>query len=382
MSGAAFNGLSAAVAMLCASVAAGAALGRALRRGDPVRALDVIGAAAVAGALALVAGVTLPGVTAFGLFRFAYLAGAVSVPAFAVALLALHARGRVRATRGALVCAVAAFAGAPGAAWGTFVEPRRLRVERAELPADGPPRPPIRIGILADLQTDLLESDHEARAVDLLMAERPDLILFAGDLVQAEAGDAPRVLSRVQALLAQLDAPGGVYFVHGDVDGWHGREHAVFAGTSVRVVTDSVARTRGRGRDVTIGGVSLAIRDPEQSSPARDTVRALEASPGDGDLRILLSHAPDAVYALSKDSRVDLVVAGHTHGGQIVVPGLGPLLTLSRVPRHAAAGGLHHVQSGGARHWLYVTRGIGMERFQAPRVRLFCPPDVSLLTVR
>jgi predicted MPP superfamily phosphohydrolase len=191
------------------------------------------------------------------------------------------------------------------------------------------------------------------------------------------------VLSRVRALLARLDAPGGVFFVHGDVDQWwQGQESALFAGTSVQVVTDAVAHTRVRGRDVTIGGVSLAIRDPGRSSHARDTVRALEAAPGEHDLRILLSHAPDAVYALAADSRVDLVVAGHTHGGQIALPLIGPLLTLSRVPRIAAAGGLHQVESNGARHWLYVTRGIGMERMQAPRVRFLCPPDVSVLTVR
>src|SRR5262249_52267932 len=154
----------------------------------------------------------------------------------------------------------------------------------------------------------------------------------------------------------------------------------VFAGTPVRVITDQVTRTHVRGREVVIGGVSLAIRDPSQQSPARDVVRALEADPSAGDLRILLSHAPDAVYALAKDSRVDLVVAGHTHGGQIAVPWFGPLLTLSRVPRSAAAGGLHQVESAGSLHWLYVTRGIGMERLQAPRVRLWCPPEVSVVT--
>jgi uncharacterized protein len=381
MSGAAFNGVSVVVAVVCAAAAAIAALGRALRGGNSVRALEVVGGAGVAGAVALVAGVALPGVNAFGLFRFAYLAAVVSAPAAAVAVLALRARGRIRTTRGALVCAVATLAAPACGAWGTFIEPYRVRVERASLPANGDPEPAIRIGILADLQTDLIESEHEARAIDLLMAEKPDLILFAGDLIQAEASDAPRVLRRVQTLLARLDAPGGVFFVHGDVDGWRGRERQVFAGTSVRVVTDRIARTRVRGRDVTIGGVSLAIRNLSEPSPARDVVRDLEAAPGHGDLRILLSHAPDAVYALAKDSQVDVVVAGHTHGGQIALPLFGPLLTLTRVPRRAAAGGLHQVEAAGSLHWLYVTRGIGMERMQAPRVRFLCPPEVSVLTV-
>src|SRR6185436_8400172 len=149
---------------------------------------------------ALGAGIALPGVNAFGVFRFAYVAAVVSAPAAAVAVLLLRARGRIRTTRGAIACAVVALVAPACGAWGTFVEPYRIRVERAQLAAPGEPHLAIRLGILADLQTDRLESEHESRAIDLLMAEKPDLILFAGDLVQAQASDAPRVLRRVQAL--------------------------------------------------------------------------------------------------------------------------------------------------------------------------------------
>ena len=66
-----------------------------------------------------------------------------------------------------------------------------------------------------------------------------------------------------------------------------------------------------------------------------------------------------------------------SNGGQVVVPAYGPPITLSRVPRDVAAGGLHDL--GGRR--IYVSRGIGMERIQAPRLRLFCPPEISVLTL-
>jgi predicted MPP superfamily phosphohydrolase len=382
VTGAAFDEWSAGVAVLCAVAAAGPAL-RRVARGAAVGALELCAGAGLAGGVAFVTGIAAPGVDAFGLFRFVYLAAVVSVPAAAIAVLALRAWGRIRTTRGAHWMCAAALAAALCGAWGTFVEPYRLRVEHAELSDFAADRErPIRLGILSDLQTDLLESAHESRAIDLLMAESPDLILFAGDLLQVEPEQEAPVLRRVQSLRARLDAPGGVFFVHGDVDSWRGRERAVFAGTSVQVITDAVATTRVRGREVTIGGVSLAIRDPSQPSPAREVVRELETAPDRGDLRIVLSHAPDAVYALAKNSRVDLVVAGHTHGGQIALPLFGPLLTLTRVPRRVAAGGLHPVEAAGSLHWLYVTRGIGMERFQAPRVRFLCPPEVSILTVR
>jgi len=72
---------------------------------------------------------------------------------------------------------------------------------------------------------------------------------------------------------------------------------------------------------------------------------------------------------------VDLLIAGHTHGGQVVVPGFGPPLTLTSVPREVAAGGLRELD--GRR--LYVSRGVGMERGWAPPLRLFCAPEVTLL---
>ena len=83
-----------------------------------------------------------------------------------------------------------------------------------------------------------------------------------------------------------------------------------------------------------------------------------------------MSHRPDTVLELPPDSRVDLTVAGHTHGGQIVLPGFGPLVTLSDVPRSVARGGLHTVDG----NRIYVSPGVGLQRGQAPQVRLFSPP--------
>ena len=92
----------------------------------------------------------------------------------------------------------------------------------------------------------------------------------------------------------------------------------------------------------------------------------LERAPGERDLRLLLAHYPDTLLELARDSRVDLLVAGHTHGGQVQLPGLGPPITLSGVPRHMAAGGLSELD--GRR--VYISRGVGCERGWAPRLRL------------
>ncbi len=80
---------------------------------------------------------------------------------------------------------------------------------------------------------------------------------------------------------------------------------------------------------------------------------------------------------LAGRARVDLALAGHTHGGQIVLPFFGPPLTLTGLERPYAAGGLHDYHGIP----LHVSRGVGMERGSAPQVRFLCPPEICLLDV-
>jgi predicted MPP superfamily phosphohydrolase len=110
------------------------------------------------------------------------------------------------------------------------------------------------------------------------------------------------------------------------------------------------------------------VREPEW-------LRALFARGPSAPHRIVISHAPDFVDSLP--SPVELVLAGHTHGGQVVLPFFGPLRTGTRLPRRYA-GDLHDF----AGTPLHVSRGVGMERDFAPQVRFFCPPEICVLDVR
>jgi predicted MPP superfamily phosphohydrolase len=100
----------------------------------------------------------------------------------------------------------------------------------------------------------------------------------------------------------------------------------------------------------------------------------LSRGPGAGH-RIVISHSPDFVDAMPVS--VDLVLAGHTHGGQVVLPLFGPPTTASRLPR-LYAGGLHDYRGTP----LHVSRGVGMERGFAPPVRFLCPPEICILDLR
>ena len=258
-------------------------------------------------------------------------------------------------------------------AWTSLVEPYQLRLEQADvpLPPARAPQPPLRIGVLADLQCTEV-GDHEHEAVDTLMAQRPDLILLPGDVQQVFSPEEFAALEPpLRALLAELDAPLGVFMVLGNCDTREGAQR-LLAGTRVQLLIDETVHLQRAGRGLALCGLTLGIGGPA----AHAALDELEAAP-EGELRLVLAHYPDAALQLQPGTRVDLVIAGHTHGGQVRLPWFGPLITLSHVPREVAGGGLHALNGT----QVYVSRGVGVERGNAPRIRFNCPPEVSLLTL-
>ena len=353
-------------ALFWASAVADAAviLAVLLRRWPAVAATGAVAAALKVAALAVVG-------TGFGLMHLLYLDVVVALPLVGLGLLVLG-NGRRRLSVG--VVAVALLALAPVGVYATFVEPERLQVERVDVPL-APEREgsePVRIAVVADIQTDDV-SDYDRRAVRRARELRPDVVLIPGDLFQMPDRRVWRQRHRLRALVRELRAPGGVFVVPGDTDHVH-RLRWVLPGTGARLLVNDIARTRVRGRTITIGGLERHW----DTEAAMETAEALEARRGADDVRILLAHRPDAAVTLGRNSRVDLVVAGHTHGGQVQLPLIGPPVTKTGVPRRVAAGGLHTVD--GRR--IYVSRGIGVEHAPyAPRVRFLCPPELTLLTL-
>lgn len=260
--------------------------------------------------------------------------------------------------RGGAVCVAVVFASV--GAYATMVEPFDLEVSHVVIPSrEGR----MRIALLADIQTDDV-GEFEQRVVDAVIAEKPDLVLFAGDYVQVADNDAyVRQTAALAAIIGQLHAPLGAFAVRGDVDGdaWE----LALADSGVTVVEESttieLAQADGRPFWLT----SLSVDDSRSATPP---------IPAREGLHIVLGHAPD--YALgAAGATPDLMLAGHTHGGQIQIPGFGPIVTLTSVPR-AWASGVSEMAWGGR---LIVSRGIGMERLEAPRIRLFCRPEIVII---
>lgn len=307
----------------------------------------------------------------FSMAHLAYLVAAVAVPAVGLGVVVAAAfRG---ASRLVWAVAVVLLLPAPVSYYATHVAPYRLGVERAEveLPPQRSGSDPIRVGVLSDLQTTRVTS-YEQRAVTKLLALEPDVILLPGDVFQGSEAELARELPAFRQLLGRLEAPGGVYAVRGDTDTGDRLDRLV-EGTGIEILDYRVVEVEIGDRTVRIGGNALLWAN----APGVMNRRDLMAS-NPGTVRILLSHRPDVALLLPPDSGVDLTVSGHTHGGQVALPVIGPLVTFSWVPRSVAAGGLHDVDG----NELFVSSGVGMVRLDAPQIRFGTRPAVGLVILR
>jgi len=241
---------------------------------------------------------------------------------------------------------------------------RQLTLSEASIDLAGLPSSfdGVRLLLISDLHAGPFVSPAELlRATDRLAALRTDLILVVGDLITSRVTE----IETHRAALARLEAPLGVFAVLGNHDHYSGQPEQV------------IERVRGLGIEV-LHNRSVALeRDGARLSLA-GVDDALVGSPDlDAALRncrppvVLLSHNPDLVFEAAR-RQVALMLAGHTHGGQIRLPGLPVLVRQSRYR-------LDHGRYRAGSTELVVSRGIGAVGLP---LRLFCAPEAVLLTLR
>ena len=349
------------------AAAVGVASARTRSKTLPVIAAAVGGSAAVTVIGRLLLGAATD-IGRFAQFHIAYLALTVTVPAMAVAGLWAARRGH-EALRSQWTQAFLAVGLVPAVlgAYATHLEPNWLRVDHVELVQDHGGG--VRIGVLSDLQTPNIGS-YERKAIQRLLDEEPDLVLIPGDLWQmTDSAIVDRWPQFRDLILTITESVEHVVIVEGDSDhsGWLVQ---VVDGTGAHFLADETIELDIDGQSLLVGGLELTTwpKNIDQS-----VLTALEAAPAE-TTTILLSHRPEVLTAVTPGT-VDLIVAGHTHGGQIALPFLGPLLTPSDLPREVGAGGLHDH----AGHWIYISTGVGLERVKAPQVRFLVRPSIGII---
>lgn len=196
---------------------------------------------------------------------------------------------------------------------------RRLTLALAEWPTDAPP---LRIALLSDIHLGNRAMDEErlSRIVGEVNAARPDLVLLAGDFTTGHdaAGASQRAVG-LQAPLSRLAARLGVVAVLGNHDHWTSPNavRAALVRAGITVLGNEAIR---RG-PIAILGIDDAFSGHDDVAASLASWRCI------GGIPVVLTHTPDVVPMLPDG--LPLVMAGHTHCGQVVVPGVGPLLTRS-----------------------------------------------------
>lgn len=251
---------------------------------------------------------------------------------------------------------------------------QRLRVVEREinLPDLSPELDGMRIVHLSDMHIgDLVPAGRLPEMVEVVHSLSPDMVAVTGDLIDFEHS----VLQQVSDALASLEAELGVHIVLGNhdhlMDGDVVADHLRQAG--LRLMVNQHTRLEFRGKPILLLGIDYAQRRCELRHNIALACR--KADRREPALRILLSHHPDAFEA-AQQYKIDLTLAGHTHGGQLVL-----LKNRSR-KGSVGLGSLGFRYPGGlyrrADHYLYVTNGFGS---WFP-LRVNCPAEIACLVLK
>jgi uncharacterized protein len=253
-----------------------------------------------------------------------------------------------------------------------FLEAKWCRVVQQTIAVPNLPRPfqGTTIALLADIHHGpFVPLAYIRHVVSMTNALKPDIVALVGDFVhREEVFIAPGI-----AELGKLKGRLGQFAVRGNHDNrdYHGMENfrplsrAALAHAKIPDLNNSGSWIERNGARLRICGVGDLWTDHQDLETALGDA-------ADNDAVILLSHNPDFVETL-RDRRVGLVLSGHTHGGQVVLPGYGAPIVPSRYGQKYLYGLVN-----GPSCQVFVTRGVGTV---TPPVRFFCRPEVVLITL-
>ena len=274
-------------------------------------------------------------------------------------------------------------------AYAYFVEPRKLVVNIQDVPVKGldPAFDGLKIVAIGDIHggSNYVTEDRIREIVRLTNEQQPDLIVLLGDYVSQGYSVEPlrdhklkMSMKTVADNLSGLRAKLGVYAVLGNHDGWF--DDDVVARELKRigciVLQNEVASVEVNGKRLRLVGLrdhlELAPRWSEISADAKEFL-------GDSEGQIiLLEHSPDILPGVTTQNSISpdlrLILAAHTHGGQVWLPFIGAPVVPSSYGQKYLAG---HVRENGVD--MFVTTGIGTSVLP---FRFLVPPEIAVLTLR
>jgi predicted MPP superfamily phosphohydrolase len=272
-------------------------------------------------------------------------------------------RGCLKA--GLRLVAGSALAALGGTAYMTKIEPGWLKLERVRIPI--PTLPPsfdgFRIAQLSDIhQGSFTAQSTIEHAIRMTLDLAPDLIVLTGDYVLDVMNSAA-----LYAIFSQIAAHGSVFAILGNHDHWLDAEWAR------QVLADArIPELRNASQPVTRGSEAIWLVGVDDIWERQNDLPLALTNVPPGATAVLLAHEPDFADEAALTGRVALQLSGHSHGGQVRIPGRGaPILPYlgQKYPY-----GLRQVES----MWIYTNRGVGEI---PPAVRINCRPEVTEITL-
>lgn len=257
-----------------------------------------------------------------------------------------------------------------------------LEEQTINIPGLSPSFKGLKIAQLSDIHSSPIVSQRLIQeAVHAVMDKKPDVICLTGDFVSGTTkffsgsiGEFnEKYLHKCIESLTGLSAPMGIYGVLGNHDFWSGEKavklitEACSERLGVRWLRNSSFRLQRRKGYISILGID------DYWQPASSIHSAMKGT-ADNDIKILLSHNPDVNEEIEANKiKIDLVISGHTHGGQFVLPFIGAPFLPSAFGQKYRCG---LVRDGNRQ--TYISRGVGHLLFP---IRINCPPEATVLTL-
>lgn len=206
---------------------------------------------------------------------------------------------------------------------------------------------------------------REKKLLRIVESRKPEFILYTGDFLNLSNIRDNRAIDKIISIFNQIHSISPIYYVSGS--------SAVDVEETIKIIENNLnpVRLNNANKLLEHEGIKINIIGITCTHKPNLDIEHLSPLIQEGYLNILLYHSPDLVYELKAEDKVDLMLSGHTHGGQVRLPIIGAIFTGSLYGRKLQKG-LYQIHDT----LLYISRGIGLEGLGAPRVRFLCPPEI------